>query len=126
MKPARTIPEDARRPQVRAADPGRSVFVSANAGSGKTHVLAQRVINLLLQGTAPEKIVCITFTKAAAANMANRVFETLAEWTALDDTALDANITATTGKPVDAAQRTRARRLFATALETPLSSTLGS
>ena len=71
-----------------------SAFVSANAGSGKTHVLAQRVINLLLRGVDPAKILCITFTKAAAANMANRVFGTLAEWTTLDDAALDDEIRA--------------------------------
>ena len=122
MKPPaqrRQPPADATRAQVAAADPDRSVFVSANAGSGKTHVLVQRVINLLLRGEDPAKILCITFTKAAAANMATRVFDTLAEWTTLDDTALDARIAATTGKAPDAAQRATARRLFANALETP-------
>ena len=82
--------------------PSVSAFVSANAGSGKTHVLAQRVINLLLRGVDPAKILCITFTKAAAANMANRVFDTLAEWTALDDAALDEEIAQSTGKQADA------------------------
>ena len=105
--------------QIAAADPERSVFVSANAGSGKTHVLVQRVINLLLRGEDPAKILCITFTKAAAANMATRVFDTLAEWTALDDAALDEKIRLATGKTPDAAQRAIARRLFANALETP-------
>jgi ATP-dependent helicase/nuclease subunit A len=118
-KPERQVPAGARKPQIAAANPERSVFVSANAGSGKTHVLAQRVINLLLRGEDPAKILCITFTKAAAANMAKRVFDTLAGWTALDDTALDAKIAASTGQPSDAKQRARARRLFATALETP-------
>src|ERR1041385_2476188 len=118
-KAERKIPEAARKPQVAAADPDRSVFVSANAGSGKTHVLAQRVINLLLRGEDPAKILCITFTKAAAANMAKRVFDTLSAWSVLDDKALDGKITASTGKPADAARRARARRLFATALETP-------
>jgi len=118
-KPEPQIPEGVRARQVAAADPERSVFVSANAGSGKTHVLAQRVINLLLRGEDPAKMLCITFTKAAAANMAKRVFDTLAAWTALDDKALDARIVASTGKPSGPAQRTRARRLFATALETP-------
>ena len=114
------IPDAAARARrSRAADPERSVFVSANAGSGKTHVLAQRVINLLLRGVDPAKILCITFTKAAAANMANRVFDTLAEWTTLDDAALDEKIALATGKHADAAQRAIARRLFATALETP-------
>ena len=64
--------------QARASDPASSVWVSANAGSGKTHVLAQRVIRLLLGGTDPSKILCLTYTRAAAANMANRVFDNLA------------------------------------------------
>ena len=116
---ARQIPDAAKARQIAAADPERSVFVSANAGSGKTHVLVQRVINLLLRGEDPAKILCITFTKAAAANMATRVFDTLAEWTALDDDALDEKIRLATGKAPDAAQRAIARRLFANALETP-------
>ena len=119
MTAARTIPDDVRRVQIDAADPDVSAFVSANAGSGKTHVLAQRVINLLLRGCDPAKILCITFTKAAAANMANRVFSTLSEWTALDDAALDEQIRLSTGKRASAADRARARRLFASALETP-------
>ncbi len=119
MNLPRTIPDALREAQLRAADPDRAVFVSANAGSGKTYVLTQRVINLLLQGVDPAKILCITYTKAAAANMANRVFETLANWTALDDAEFDARIKQTTGKTPNAAQRIRARRLFATALETP-------
>ena len=119
MSAERQVPKAVLERQIAAANPERSVFVSANAGSGKTHVLAQRVINLLLRGTAPEKILCITFTKAAAANMATRVFDTLAAWTALDDAALDAKIKASTGTPSDAPQRAAARRLFATALETP-------
>jgi len=115
----RIIPIDVSRVQIDAADPDVSAFVSANAGSGKTHVLAQRVINLLLRGVDPAKILCITFTKAAAANMANRVFGTLADWTTLDDAALDEKIRLSTGKPATAAQRIQARRLFASALETP-------
>src|SRR5690348_12786237 len=113
------LPKAVRDAQIRAADPETSVFVSANAGSGKTHVLTQRVINLLLQGVDPSKILCITYTKAAAANMANRVFERLAEWIALDDPEFDRRLNESTGKAVTAAQRVLARRLFATALETP-------
>jgi ATP-dependent helicase/nuclease subunit A len=119
MSLVRQIPDAATARQIAAADPERSVFVSANAGSGKTHVLVQRVINLLLRGEDPAKILCITFTKAAAANMATRVFETLAEWTALDDAALDKKIRLATGKTPSATQRSIARRLFANALETP-------
>ena len=75
MSTPRAIPAAVRSAQVEAADPEVSAFVSANAGSGKTYVLAQRVINLLLRGVDPAKILCITFTKTAAANMANEVFE---------------------------------------------------
>ena len=119
MSAPRTIPPDVRRVQVEAADPDVSAFVSANAGSGKTYVLAQRVINLLLRGVDPAKILCITFTKTAAANMANEVFKRLAGWIALDDAALDEQIRLSTGAKPDARGRARARRLFASALETP-------
>jgi ATP-dependent helicase/nuclease subunit A len=119
MSLARQIPDAAKARQIAAADPERSVFVSANAGSGKTHVLVQRVINLLLRGEDPAKILCITFTKAAAANMATRVFDTLAEWTALDDAVLDEKIRLATGKRPDTTMRATARQLFANALETP-------
>src|SRR5262245_62542595 len=84
-----TIPAQLIEQQSVASDPATSAWVSANAGSGKTHVLAQRVIRLLLDGTDPGKILCLTFTKAAAANMANRVFTTLAKWITLDDPELD-------------------------------------
>src|ERR1700739_435558 len=85
---ARTIPAAVTASQHDASDPAVSAWVSANAGSGKTHVLAQRVIRLLLEGTNPSKILCLTFTKAAAANMADRLFSQLAEWTSLSDGAL--------------------------------------
>src|SRR5215831_20981686 len=101
----RVIPDDLRRLQVEASDPAASAWVAANAGSGKTHVLAQRVIRLLLDRVDPAKILCITFTKAAAANMANRVFDELRRWTALDDTALNAAIARMTGAPLDPALR---------------------
>src|SRR5471032_1201540 len=119
MTSPRTIPPDVRRVQVEAADPDVSAFVSANAGSGKTYVLAQRVINLLLRGVDPAKILCITFTKTAAANMANEVFKRLASWTTLDDAALDEKIRLSSGEKANAAKRAQARRLFASALETP-------
>jgi len=94
---ARAVPLDVLGAQNEASDPNVSAWVAANAGSGKTHVLAQRVIRLLLSGVDPAKILCITFTKAAAANMANRVFATLADWTALDDPGLDIAIETITG-----------------------------
>src|SRR3982075_1558871 len=115
----RPIPDAVRATQARASDPASSAFVSANAGSGKTHVLVQRVIRLLLNGVPPEKILCITFTKAAAANMAERVFSTLGHWVTLDDDALDAAIIDAGITRPDAILRMRARELFACALETP-------
>src|SRR5947209_19606707 len=118
-RPIRAIPNELRRLQVQASDPAVSAWVAANAGSGKTHVLAQRVIRLLLDGVDPAKILCITFTKAAAANMANRVFDELRLWTTLDDIELGATIKQISGIEPDAARRTLARRLFAMALETP-------
>jgi ATP-dependent helicase/nuclease subunit A len=116
---ARAIPAPVLTRQAQASDPQVSAFVSANAGAGKTHVLAQRVIRLLLAGTDPMKILCLTFTKAAAANMAARVFDTLAHWIALDDDALDREMRAIGETAIGPAQRARARRLFASALDTP-------
>ncbi|MBN8976305.1 MAG: double-strand break repair helicase AddA [Rhizobiales bacterium] len=119
MSTRRDIPLAVREAQAKASDPGTSAFVAANAGAGKTHVLVNRVIRLLLDNVSPEKILCITFTKAAAANMAQRVFETLGRWVTLDDAALDAAILATGAAKPSARTRERARELFACALETP-------
>ena len=119
MRTPHDIPADVRQFQRDVSAPNVSAWVAANAGSGKTHVLVQRVINLLLDGVAPEKILCITFTKAAAANMAKRVFDTLAAWTTLDDQALDDAVRERAGFAPDARRRALARRLFARALETP-------
>ena len=115
----RVIPHDVAWVQIAASDPAASAWVAANAGSGKTYVLAQRVIRLMLDGADPAKILCLTFTKAAAANMANQIFGTLATWIALDDDALDEAIEKMEGEPPDHRRRNRARRLFAQALETP-------
>src|ERR1700740_3021590 len=112
-------PEALLESEREASDPRASAWVSANAGSGKTYVLAQRVIRLLLGGTDPSKILCLTFTKAAAANMAKTVFDTLARWTALDDDKLDGEIRKMSNERPDVALRALARRLFALALETP-------
>jgi ATP-dependent helicase/nuclease subunit A len=119
MVAPRPIPPAVRATQARASDPASSAFVSANAGSGKTHVLVQRVIRLLLNNVPPEKILCVTFTKAAAANMAERVFKTLGHWVALSDDELDAAIVEAGIARPDAKLRHRARELFACALETP-------
>src|SRR5690348_14217192 len=119
VKAPRPIPPAVRDTQARASNPASSSFVSANAGSGKTHVLVQRVIRLLLNDVSPEKILCITFTKAAAANMAERVFATLGRWVTLDDIALDRAIREAGVANSGARLRHKARELFARALETP-------
>jgi ATP-dependent helicase/nuclease subunit A len=103
-------------PQVAASDPARSVFVTANAGSGKTSTLVKRVARLLLGGARPETILCVTYTKAAAAEMQRRLFDELGGWAVMDDARL-------AGKLADLDERqddlSNARALFARALETP-------
>src|SRR5215475_3841249 len=119
VKAPRPIPPAVRDTQARASNPASSSFVSANAGSGKTHVLVQRVIRLLLDDVPPEKILCLTFTKAAAANMAERVFTTLGHWVTLGDDALDDAIREIGIPYPNLKLRKAARELFARALETP-------
>ena len=102
-----------------ASDPRSSAWVSANAGSGKTHVLTQRVIRLLLSGSRPSSILCLTYTKAAASEMSNRVFQRLSEWTVLSDDELRQRIKDIEGAEPDTLKLAEARRLFAKALETP-------
>src|SRR5579871_2496692 len=102
-----------------ASDPEHSVWVIANAGSGKTYVLTARVLRLLLGGTPPEQILCLTYTKAAAAEMRGRVSERLAQWALAGDAALADDLTQLTGGPPTAGVLLRARSLFAHALETP-------
>jgi ATP-dependent helicase/nuclease subunit A len=108
-----------RTPQRRASDPKVSVWVSANAGSGKTHVLVDRVIRLMLRGTEPSRILCLTFTKAAAAEMNRRLFDRLGKWVALSDGELDRQLSEIETEPFTAELRQRARKLFTLALETP-------
>lgn len=110
-------PDEATRAQHVAADPERSTWLTANAGSGKTSVLTDRVARLLLGGTRPERILCLTYTKAAATEMQNRLLQRLGEWAMLDDAALTARLQAMGigGDP----DLNAARRLFAQAIETP-------
>ncbi len=105
--------------QRRAANPRASAWVAASAGSGKTKVLTDRVLSLLLAGVAPQRILCLTFTKAAAAEMAQRINAELGTWAIADEQALDAALVKLTGGPVDAEQHARARRLFAQVLDVP-------
>ena len=109
-------------PQILAADPALSVFVTANAGSGKTTTLVNRVARLLLQGVEPGEILCVTYTKAAAAEMQARLFDQLGGWAVADDAKLSAEIAALDDSDpaiLDGGDLSRARQLFARALETP-------
>ncbi|MEM1038112.1 MAG: double-strand break repair helicase AddA [Pseudomonadota bacterium] len=114
-----TIDDHTQAQQALAADPAHTVWVSANAGSGKTHVLTNRVVRLLLQGAEPSKILCLTFTKTAAAQMSAKVFKQLAVWALMDDAALNKALEKLEGVTPNKARRNEARRLFARALETP-------
>ncbi len=115
---ALAVAETSRRQRV-AADPATHAWVNANAGAGKTHVLVQRVVRILLNGTAPEKILCITYTKAAASEMAARIFRTLAGWAIADDTELSAILRDLGHTQASPALLERARSLFLRAIETP-------
>ncbi len=102
-----------------AADPQQSVWVTANAGTGKTKVLTDRVLRLLLEGTVPEKILCLTYTRAAAAEMLTRLQKELAIWVRLSDSDLDQTLQNLIGHKPDDVTRQRARRLFLQVLEAP-------
>ncbi|NJC09348.1 double-strand break repair helicase AddA [Polymorphobacter fuscus] len=104
--------------QAAAANPHVHAWVAASAGTGKTQVLSARVLRLLLGGTPPAALLCLTFTKLAAAEMQTRVFDRLAWWARCDAAALDSDLAAL-GAATDAETRTRARRLFAQVLDAP-------
>jgi ATP-dependent helicase/nuclease subunit A len=106
-------------PSINAADPRQSAWVAANAGAGKTHTLANRVTRLLLSDADPAKILCLTFTKAAAAEMQHRLFRQLGEWAMLADKELSQKIHAIGAELGGPEELRKARRLFAKALETP-------
>lgn len=110
---------EADRAQRRAADPAASVWVAASAGTGKTKVLTDRVLNLLLAGADPGRILCLTFTKAAAAEMSARISGKLSEWAVVDGSVLDAEITKLLGRQPAQEEIALARRLFARTLDTP-------
>lgn len=112
---ALTDPNDLQR---KAADPNASAWVAASAGSGKTKVLSDRVLNLLLTGTPPEKILCLTFTRTAAAEMANRIAKRLAKWASMEEPELAEELTKLAGTPPDGKKIAKARRLFARLLDT--------
>lgn len=106
--------------QVQASQPEASTWLSANAGSGKTRVLTDRVARLLLKGVEPQHILCLTYTKAAATEMQNRLFRRLGAWAMLPAAELRQSL-AELGEAgrLDDSVLADARRLFARAIETP-------
>src|SRR5947208_655871 len=113
----KSLPE-LRGEQAQASDPAAHAALSASAGSGKTQVLTARVLRLLLKGARPESILCLTFTKAAAAEMANRIGARLAAWVRLKDSELGTDLLHL-GELNDPPSRERARQLFARVLDCP-------
>jgi ATP-dependent helicase/nuclease subunit A len=111
--------ERTRAIQSEAADPAVSAWVAANAGTGKTHVLTERVLRILLSGTRPDRILCLTYTKAAAAEMSTRVFSRLSAWVTADTDELRKALTPLLGRSPADEQIAKARTLFASAIETP-------
>ncbi len=121
-----TVEELARAPKLAqrlASDPRASAWVDASAGTGKTKVLTDRVLRLLLGAecgpVAPSNILCLTFTKAAAAEMSNRLHESLAEWATLPDAALAEKLADLTGEPPEPETTDAARRLLIRVLDAP-------
>ena len=111
---------DASLAQMAAAQPALSTWLSANAGSGKTRVLTDRVARLLLNKVEPQHILCLTYTKAAATEMQNRLFRRLGEWAMKPDADLRADLRDLgEAEALDPAQLALARQLFARAIETP-------
>ncbi len=102
-----------------AADPDNSVWVVANAGSGKTYVLTSRIVRLLLAGARPSAILCLTFTKAAAAEMRDRLSRLLAGWATADDATLARELLERLGRAPEAGEAAKARTLFATVIDAP-------
>jgi len=113
----RPLPE-LKNEQARAADPVAHAALSASAGTGKTQVLTARVLRLLLRGARPESILCLTFTKAAASEMSNRIGARLAAWVRLKDSELATDLDHL-GERTDPTTRQRARQLFAKVLDCP-------
>jgi ATP-dependent helicase/nuclease subunit A len=114
-----TAPNEADRKQARAAHPDTHAWVDASAGSGKTKVLTDRVLRLLLTGAAPHRILCLTFTKAAAANMSNRLMDRLAKWATLPNEQIQKDLHQLTRLVPETETIDKARSLFAALLDAP-------
>ncbi len=102
-----------------AANPRVNVWVAASAGTGKTKVLTDRLLNLMLHGSSPERILCLTFTQAACAEMQNRLMHRLARWTTLPSLKLENDLFSLLGHPPSADHLSLARQLFLKVLDTP-------
>jgi ATP-dependent helicase/nuclease subunit A len=111
------LPHETDKNQARASDPAASAWVSANAGTGKTEVLVRRSLRLLLAGFRPESILCLTYTKTAAAEMQNRLLKELADWATIPAETLREKLSALMGHAPAEEDLRIARRLFARALE---------
>ncbi len=118
MQSAQDAVAETTRRQAQAAEPFGSRWVSANAGTGKTHVLVQRVLRLLLAGAKADTILCLTYTNAAAAEMENRLFEHLSTWAVMNPALLHEKVSTLLAKNADEEELRLARTLFATTLET--------
>ena len=119
MSKISNISSDPNHRQRLAADPSASVWVSASAGTGKTKVLTDRVLSLLLTGIKPQRILCLTFTRAAAAEMAFRISDRLGQWTMAEDNVLREELSNLLDHSVRDNLIKRARLLFAQVLDTP-------
>ncbi|MBR1825506.1 MAG: double-strand break repair helicase AddA [Alphaproteobacteria bacterium] len=120
----KTLGETATDTQRRAANPSNSVWVEASAGTGKTQVLSDRVLRLLLDDVKPMRLLCLTYTKAAAVEMNSRISERLSEWAVIDEAELEDKLKQLLGAEISSAEKLRkykakARTLFAELLDTP-------
>lgn len=120
----KNLAQRATEQQRMAADPKKSIWVAASAGTGKTKVLSDRVLRILLDGTKPNKILCLTYTKAAAVEMSSRVAKKLSQWATMPDSKLEKELSSLYGQlPTDVKKRStlknKARQLFAVLLDTP-------
>jgi ATP-dependent helicase/nuclease subunit A len=117
MSDGQDLLHEADANQARASDPSASAWVSANAGTGKTAVLVKRVLRLLLAGSRAESILCLTYTKTAAAEMQNRLLDELADWATMQEDALRETLSKLMRRAPNDDDLRAARRLFACALE---------
>ena len=111
MPPA-SSPVSAPSPQQLAADPQHSVWLAASAGTGKTKVLVDRLLRLMLAGASPQRILCLTFTKVGAAEMTDRLHQRLIRWYALPEPLLADELAELLGRGATTAEQNTARQLL--------------